>query len=170
MLQDLRNKTRTEKIVASALLAGIAVSLSGFSIPVGPSRCFPIQHAVNAVAGVALGPWWALGAAVAASVARNLIGTGTILAFPGSIFGALLVGFAANALPEKHRNFAALFEPVATGTIGAWAGALLLASSSAHTASYSFLAAAFLTSSLPGACAGFAVLQGLRSFRLRSQR
>ena len=170
MLHDMRNEDKTKKIVASALLAAIAVSLSGFSIPVGPSRCFPIQHAINVVAGMALGPWWALGAAVTASVARNLLGTGTILAFPGSIFGALAVGFAANVLPEKHRNFAALCEPLATGTVGAWASTLLLASASAQTASYSFLAIAFLTSSIPGAGIGFATLQCLGYFKLRSRR
>lgn len=170
MLQDLRNRTQTEKIVASALLAAIAVALSGFSIPVGPSRCFPIQHAVNAVLGVILGPWWALGAAVVASTARNILGTGTILAFPGSAFGALAVGLAANALPAKYRNFAALCEPMATGTLGAWASALLLASVAAKTASYSFLAIAFLSSSVPGACIGFALLQSLRYFGLRSRR
>ena len=170
MLHDMRNEGNTKKIAASALLAAIAVSLSGFSIPVGPSRCFPIQHAINAIAGVTLGPWWALGAAVTASVARNLLGTGTLLAFPGSVFGALLVGFAANALPERRRNLAALCEPLATGTIGAWTSALLLASATTQTASYSFLAIAFLNSSVPGACIGFATLQCLGYFRLRSHR
>lgn len=166
---DLRSKTRTEKIAVSALLAAIAVSLSGFSIPVGPSRCFPIQHAVNVVAGVILGPWWALGAAVAASAARNLLGTGTILAFPGSAFGALAAGFAANALPAGRRDFAALCEPLATGTAGAWVGTLLLASASAQSASYSFLATAFITSSIPGAGIGFALLRSLGCFKLRAR-
>jgi len=61
---------------------------------VGPTKCFPFQHAVNAVAGVLLGPWWAAAAAFVASVIRNMLGTGTLFAFPGSIPGALAVGLA----------------------------------------------------------------------------
>ena len=44
------------KMCIAGLLAGAAVLLSGVSIPMGPTRCFPFQHAVNAIAGVLLGP------------------------------------------------------------------------------------------------------------------
>lgn len=145
------------KIVLSAMLAAVAVSLSGFSFPVGPSRCFPFQHAVNAIAGILLGPWWAACAAIVSSTIRNFLGTGTVLAFPGSVFGALAVGFAADALPERFRALAAFAEPLATGTIGAWVSALIMAGS-AKSAMFGMLATAFMASSAPGALIGFLLL------------
>ena len=72
-----RNKMR--KMTLAALLAAAAVLLSPLSFPLGPSRCFPFQHAVNAVAGVILGPFWAFGSALVASFVRNVLGTGTLL-------------------------------------------------------------------------------------------
>ena len=69
-------------MLLAALLAAAAVLLAPFSFPVGPSRCFPFQHTINAVAGVLLGPWWAVGSAFVASLIRYTTGMGTILAFP----------------------------------------------------------------------------------------
>ena len=76
-----------------------------------------MQHAINVLAGALLGPGAAVLAAVLTSTLRNLIGTGTLLAFPGSIFGALLAGLAFRLL--KRDYFAALGEVAGTGLIGA---------------------------------------------------
>lgn len=81
-----------KKLAVSGMLIGVTVSLSGFSIPVGMSRCFPIQHLCNVVAGVFLGPWYGVAMAFCTSLIRNLLGTGSLLAFPGSMIGALLCG------------------------------------------------------------------------------
>ena len=54
----------TRKLVLAALFAGLGVLLSSFAVPIGASRVFPFQHAINAVAGVLLGPWWAAGSAL----------------------------------------------------------------------------------------------------------
>ncbi len=43
---------------------------------------------------VMLGPWYGIGTAFCASLIRNLLGLGSLLAFPGSMFGALLCGIA----------------------------------------------------------------------------
>ena len=45
-----------KKLTISAMLVAVAVILSSFSIPIGASRCFPIQHMVNVIAAVFLGP------------------------------------------------------------------------------------------------------------------
>lgn len=50
-----RNATRT--LVLAALFAAIGVLISAFAVPVGGARVLPFQHAINAVAGVLLGPW-----------------------------------------------------------------------------------------------------------------
>lgn len=83
---------KTRKLVASGLLVAVIICLSGFYIPVGASKCFPIQHMVNVLAAVLLGPWWGVGIAFCASLIRNLMGTGSLLAFPGSMVGALVCG------------------------------------------------------------------------------
>ena len=49
-------KVNIKKLAVSAMLTAVAVSLSGFSIPIGASKCFPVQHLANVLAGVFLGP------------------------------------------------------------------------------------------------------------------
>ena len=84
---------KTQRLTLAALFIAIA-TLTGhvFYIPVGFSKCFPIQHTVNVLAAVLLGPWYGVAIAFVTSLLRNVLGTGTLLAFPGSIFGALLAG------------------------------------------------------------------------------
>ncbi len=150
----------TRKLVLAALFAGLGVLLSSFAIPVGASRVFPFQHAINAVAGVLLGPWWAAGSALVTATLRFSIGTGSVFAFPGSPFGALAVGFAYRVL---RRDEAALFEPVGTVFIGATLGALLISPMLGEAAGgLFFLMASFALSCIPGAIIGYLVLKILR--------
>lgn len=159
--------THLRAMLLAALLAAAAVLLAPFSFPVGPSRCFPFQHTINAVAGVLLGPWWAVGSAFVASLIRYTTGMGTILAFPGSLFGALAVGLTARTVLRGQGvgAWAALAEPCATGTLGAFTAALIV-SPGAVGGMFVTLSAAFLTSSVPGALLGLAILKGLEK-RLR---
>jgi len=153
-------RTATKNMAMAALFAAMAVLLSGFSIPVGPTRCFPFQHAVNAIAGVMLGPWWAAGAAFTASLIRNTLGTGTLFAFPGSIPGALVVGFMARLFKDKRR-YAALTEPLGTGFIGAMISVYILAPAMGRETTLWLIMSAFLLSSIPGSIMGFALLVAL---------
>ena len=82
----------TKKLALTAIFAAVAVVGSMFSFPVFGSKCAPVQHLVNVLCAVFLGPWWGLAAAFIASVIRNMTGLGTLLAFPGSMCGALLSG------------------------------------------------------------------------------
>ena len=54
-------KVNIKKLAVSAMLTAVAVSLSGFSIPIGASKCFPVQHLANVLAGVFLGRGMAWG-------------------------------------------------------------------------------------------------------------
>ncbi len=83
-------KVNVKKLVLAAMLTALAVVGSTFSFPVFASKCSPVQHMVNILCAVLLGPGYGLGAAFAASLIRNLLGLGSLLAFPGSMFGALL--------------------------------------------------------------------------------
>lgn len=131
----------------AALFAGLGVLLSSFAGPVGASRGFPFQHVINAVAGVLLGPWWAAGSALVTATLRFSVGTGSLFAFPGILFGALAVGFSYRFV---RRDEAALFEPVGTVLLGAAGGGLIV------------MMAAFALSSIPGALIGYMVLKALR--------
>ena len=82
----------TKKMALCAVFIACAVVGSMFSIPVLGSRCSPVQHLVNILCAVFLGPWYGLAAAFLASLLRNMLGLGTLLAFPGSMCGALLSG------------------------------------------------------------------------------
>ncbi len=109
-------KLQIKKIAASGMLTALAVVLSAFSIPIGASKCFPIQHLVNVIAAVLLGPLYGVSAAFCTSLIRNLMGTGSLLAFPGSMAGAWLGAW----LYKRSRSLAAacLGEIFGTGILG----------------------------------------------------
>ena len=86
---------KTKKLVLAGLFIAITVVFSAFIvIPIGVAKAAPVQHFMNVLTAVILGPWYAMGCAFVTSLIRNLMGTGSILAFPGSMIGALLAGFA----------------------------------------------------------------------------
>ena len=76
----MNQSNRTRKLALAGLLTAVAVVGGMFSIPIGAAKCSPVQHMVNVIAGVLLGPWYGLGSAFVASLIRNLIGTGSLLA------------------------------------------------------------------------------------------
>ena len=84
--------TSTQKLAIAGVLTAAAVAGSLISVPVAGSKCAPVQHMVNIFAAVILGPWWGVGIAFCASLIRNLLGIGSLLAFPGSMVGALCCG------------------------------------------------------------------------------
>lgn len=108
---------KTKKITLSSLFIAIAVISSNIIfIPVGVAKCFPVQHIINVISGVILGPWYAVGIAFSTSLIRNILGTGTLLAFPGSMIGAFLAGYIY--LKTKNALGATLGEVFGTGIIG----------------------------------------------------
>jgi energy coupling factor transporter S component ThiW len=152
---------RTRLLALAALLAAIPVVLSFVpgTIPVAGARLAPWQHMANVIAGVLLGPWWAAGAATVAAVLRNVLGVGTLFAFPGGIPGALVVGFAHMLW---RRPWVGLLEPLGTAFVGATVAALIVAPTfTGREASVRTLFVAFLASSVPGAILGVAVLLAL---------
>ena len=87
-------KLNIKKLAVAGMMTAVGVVLSTFYIPVGMSKCFPVQHLLNVLAGVFLGPYYAVGFAFCTSLIRNLMGTGSLLAFPGSMVGAFCCGMA----------------------------------------------------------------------------
>lgn len=105
-----------KKITLTGVFVAISVIGSLFSFPVLGSKCSPAQHLMNIMGAVFLGPGYALAAAFLSSLIRNMLGLGTVLAFPGSMCGALLAGILyrfRNKLP-----FAYVGEVFGTSVIG----------------------------------------------------
>lgn len=88
----MKQNTATKKLVLAGVLTALAVVGSLINFPVAGSKCTPVQHMVNILAAVTLGPGWGVGIAFCASLLRNMMSLGSLLAFPGSMVGALCCG------------------------------------------------------------------------------
>ena len=62
---------QTKKLCMAGILCAVAVVGSLFSVPVFGSKCAPIQHMVNILCAVVLGPWYGVGVAFVASLVRT---------------------------------------------------------------------------------------------------
>ncbi|HHV56609.1 MAG TPA: energy coupling factor transporter S component ThiW [Firmicutes bacterium] len=126
---------------------------------VGVAKATPVQHAINVMAAVLLGPERAVVVAFLIGLLRNLLGVGSLLAFPGGMVGALLAGTLYRL---TGRTWAApVGELVGTGLLGALlaypvAKYLLGASGAAFMFVFPFA-----LSSGVGAIVGFAIVSAL---------
>ena len=111
---------KTQKITYTAIIAAITtVSSSMIYIPVGFAKIFPIQNFANVLSAVLLGPWYAVLQAFLSSTLRNMLGTGSVFAYPGSMIGAFLAAILYSK--TKKIGIAALGEVFGTGILGAMA-------------------------------------------------
>lgn len=108
---------KTKKLTIASLLISIGVIAGNIIfIPVGVSKCFPIQHTINVLSAVILGPGYGVAIGFCISLLRNILGTGSLLAFPGSMIGALLAGILFKKTGKKL--FAVAGEIFGTGILG----------------------------------------------------
>lgn len=108
---------QTNKLVVTGLFVAIGtISAHLVYIPVGVAKCFPVQHAINIMLAVFLGTRYSVSGAFATSALRNVLGTGSLLAFPGSLIGAFLAGFLYKR--TGHILGAIAGEIIGTGIIG----------------------------------------------------
>ena len=110
-------KSNTKKLTMAAFFVAIAVVFSFVNIPVGLAKCYPIQHMVNVLSAVLLGPLYSVLVAFCTSLIRNMSGTGSLMAFPGSMIGAFFAGILF--YKTKKLSLAFLGEVIGTGLIGA---------------------------------------------------
>ncbi len=113
----MNKSSKAQKIALSGVLIGMAVIFGTFSIPIGAAKISPVQHFVNVVGAVTLGPVYAMCNAFIASLIRNILGTGSVLAFPGSMVGALLSGILYKRF--KRILSSVIGEVIGTGILGA---------------------------------------------------
>jgi energy coupling factor transporter S component ThiW len=122
-----RSHSLALRVSMTAILTALGVVLSFFNplgyIPLGGFLINPFAHLINAIAGVFLGPLWAIISASFIAIIRYSAGIGTIFAFPGGIPGAMVVGIVAvifSAIKKgKYRIYAAFCEVIGTVGIGA---------------------------------------------------
>ena len=88
----MKQNDTVKKLALAGVMTAVAAVGSFISFPILGSKCAPVQHMVNVLAAVTLGPWWGVGIAFVASLIRNLLGLGSLMAFPGSMVGALCCG------------------------------------------------------------------------------
>ena len=161
-----------KKLALAGMLCALAVVGSVFSFPIFGSKCAPVQHMVNILCAVLLGPYWGLGVAFVASLLRNLLGLGSLMAFPGSMFGALLCGVVYHKTQKLLPTLVGeVFGTSILGGLCAYPVAILLMGKSAgDIAIYAYIVP-FLVSTAGGAVIAGVLLAALqRSGALHSMQ
>ncbi|WP_430789001.1 energy coupling factor transporter S component ThiW [Virgibacillus flavescens] len=156
------NKTR----MLTTMAVFIAIGTVGSQLlwfPAGIAKAYPVQHAINVMAAVMLGPGLAVIIAFMIGLMRNLLGYGTLLAFPGGMIGAFIAGFLYNRFGRKM--FAVAGEIVGTGLVGSlfavpYANVLMGSTFGAFV-----FIPSFLTSSITGAVIGYIVVSRVKQAR-----
>lgn len=144
-------KNQTVKLAVAAVFCALSVVGSMFSFPVLGSKCAPVQHMVNVLCAVLLGPWYGVASAFVASLLRNLLGLGSLMAFPGSMVGALCCG----VMYWKTRKLlpTLIAEVLGTGVLGGLCAypvaILLMGKPAAEIAFYAYIVP-FLISTVAG--------------------
>lgn len=148
------------KWIFSALMVGAAVLLSPvFSFPLGVTRAFPLQHMINIFLAVLCGTRYSTSAAFSTALIRNLLGTGSLLAFPGSMVGAFLSGFLYS---HVHKLWAAVLgEFVGTSIIGGLLSYPIAALFMGSSKGALFYVSLFSVSCGAGCIIAFVVLKGI---------
>lgn len=149
---------KTQKLTMTAMMIAIGTLTSHmFFIPIGFTKVFPMQHFINVLSAVLLGPYYAVAQALCVSILRNLMGTGSIFAFPGSMMGALLAAF----LFKKTNKIVMAFvgEVIGTGIIGAILSYPIATLLLGKEASLFGFIPAFIFSSFAGATFGYVLLK-----------
>ncbi|GAA3618721.1 energy coupling factor transporter S component ThiW [Secundilactobacillus similis] len=146
--------TMTSILVALGVIGG-----SFFEFTVGVAKVAPMQHLINLISGALLGPWWALAQAFLTSLIRNIMGTGTILAFPGSMFGAFLSGLMFRY--TKKLIGAVFGELIGTGIIGAIAAYPIASWLLGTKGALWLFVPSFFLSALVGVVIGYALLKSI---------
>jgi energy coupling factor transporter S component ThiW len=152
---------QTARLTLSALLIAIGTLTANlFYIPAGISKCFPVQHCINVLAAILLGPSYATGIGFVIALLRNMFGLGSLLAFPGSMIGA----FCAGILYARFKNVkSAMFgEIFGTGILGGFVSFLIAQYVLGKATVAWFFIPPFLVSTIGGsAIAGLLIKSGV---------
>ncbi|MBR6019464.1 MAG: energy coupling factor transporter S component ThiW [Lachnospiraceae bacterium] len=160
------------KLTMAGMFCAAAVVGSLLSFPVFGSKCAPVQHLVNVLCGVLLGPLYGVGTAFVASLIRNLTGLGTLLAFPGSMIGALLCGLAYKK--TKNIPLTVAGEIFGTGVLGGLCAypiaVLFMGKDASKVAFYAYIVPFLISTAVGAAVAGVVVVSLKKAGMLRTMQ
>ena len=159
-------QNQAKKLALAGLLCAVAVAGSTLSFPVFGSKCAPVQHMVSILYAVFLGPLYGVTGAFTASLLRNLMGLGSLMAFPGSMFGALLCGLAYRKTGNLLLTLAAeVFGTAILGGLSAYPVAIFLMGQQAGSVAFYAYIIPFLISTVAGS-----LLSGILVFSLQKAK
>ncbi|TDM12944.1 energy coupling factor transporter S component ThiW [Macrococcus bovicus] len=151
---------QTRKLTLTAIITAINVVLSQMIyIPLGPIKAFPVQHFVNVLCAVLVGPWYGLAQAFLTSVIRLIFGTATPFAFPGSMIGVLLAGLIYQR--SRKVGFAVIGEVIGTGIVGSLATIPLIYMMNLDFSKFYVITPLFLASTVVGSLTAYGLLIAL---------
>lgn len=155
-----------QKLSIAGILCSAAVVGSLFTIPIFGSKCAPVQHMVNIFCAVLLGPGYGISVAFCASLIRNFLGLGSLMAFPGSMFGALLCGLMYYKNKKLFPTLAAeVFGTAILGGLCAYPIAVLLMGQAAGDLAFYAYIIPFLISTVAGS-----LLSGVLVYSMEKSR
>ena len=165
----MRRAQLIRRFALALSLTALGIAIAPLHIPIPPTKAFPGQHFINVIAGVLLGPLWAMFIATLIGAIRISLGLGTIYAFPGGIPGGFLVGVAAYLLKRRGLDptYAAFAEPLGTAVVGfllaLYIFAPLVGDVAKWQAALTIIWLGWLFSTGIGTVVGFAALRVLRA-------
>lgn len=165
-------QNQAKKLALAGLLCAVAVAGSTLSFPVFGSKCAPVQHMVNILYAVFLGPLYGVTGAFTASLLRNLMGLGSLMAFPGSMFGALLCGLAYRKTGNLLLALAAeVFGTAILGGLSAYPVAIFLMGQQAGSvAFYAYIIPFFISTAAGSLLSGILVFSLQKAKALKPMR
>ena len=136
------------KVALAGLFCAVAVLGSLFSFPAFGSKCAPVQHAV----------------AFLAALIRNVLGIGSLMAFPGGMFGALLCGLVyAKTKSIPGTLFGEVFGTAVLGGLCAYPVAIFWMGKSAAGLAFYVFVVPFLISTVGGAILAAILIYSLQT-------
>lgn len=149
---------QTKRLTLSALLVALGTIAGNLIyIPVGAAKCFPVQHTINVLSAVLLGPWYGVANAFLISLLRNILGTGSLLAFPGSMIGAFVAGILYLKFGRKF--YAVAGEIFGTGILGGLLAFPIAKLVMGNDIAAFYFIIPFLISTIGGSIIGYVILK-----------
>ncbi len=152
------NNKNTRRLTVASIFCALAIVGSMFPFHFLGSKCAPVQHMVNILAGILLGPAYGVMMAFVVSLIRNLLGIGSLMAFPGSMFGALLCGLAYKYTKNIPLTLVGeVFGTAVLGGLSAYPIGIFLMGQSNALAFYVYIMPFFISTAVGAVFAGILV-------------
>ncbi|KXG43670.1 energy coupling factor transporter S component ThiW [Tepidibacillus decaturensis] len=150
-------KWGVKQLTLMAMLVAIGTITSTLIwFPAGIAKAYPMQHAINVISAVVLGPVGGITVAFLIGLLRNILGVGTILAFPGGMIGAFIAGWLYRK--TKKLFWAAFGEVIGTGFLGAIASVPIAYFFLGKSVAVFFFVPSFLVSTISGSILAYLVI------------